>query len=58
MSKSFIPNLSLPFDEIEEFCQRWQITELALFGSVLRNDFSSESDIDILVTFDENFKRC
>lgn len=34
-----------------EFCQRWGITELALFGSVLRKDFSPESDIDFLVTF-------
>jgi hypothetical protein len=33
------------------FCQRWNITELALFGSVLRDDFGSDSDIDVLVTF-------
>ena len=38
-------------DEIAAFCERWQITEFALFGSVLRNDFGSESDIDVLVTF-------
>ncbi|MDR9401916.1 MAG: nucleotidyltransferase family protein [Halothece sp. Uz-M2-17] len=57
VSQTVTRNLSLPLDQIEEFCQRWQITELALFGSVLRDDFSPESDIDILVTFDENFKR-
>lgn len=57
VSQTVTRNLSLPLDKIEEFCQRWQITELALFGSVLRDDFSPESDIDILVTFDENFKR-
>ena len=34
-----------------EFCQRWKITEFALFGSVLRDDFRSNSDIDVLVTF-------
>ena len=38
--------------DIEAFCQRWQITELALFGSVLREDFRPESDVDVLVTFD------
>lgn len=40
--------------EITEFCQRWDITELALFGSVLRNDFEPESDIDVLVDFAED----
>ena len=38
-------------DEIAAFCERWQITELALFGSVLRDDFRPESDIDVLVRF-------
>ena len=38
-------------DEITAFCKRWQIAELALFGSVLRDDFGPESDIDVLVTF-------
>ncbi len=33
------------------FCQQWQIQEMALFGSVLRDDFSPESDVDVLVTF-------
>ena len=40
--------------EITEFCQRWDITELALFGSVLRNDFEPESDVDVLVDFAED----
>jgi predicted nucleotidyltransferase len=44
-------NVTLPRKEIEEFCQRWQITELALFGSVLREDFGPDSDLDFLVTF-------
>ncbi|MFP3868203.1 MAG: nucleotidyltransferase family protein [Desulfobacteraceae bacterium] len=44
----------LPQDRIADFCQRWQITELALFGSALRDDFSPESDIDVLVTFAAN----
>lgn len=38
-------------DKIAEFCRRWKIIELALFGSILRDDFRPESDIDVLVTF-------
>jgi predicted nucleotidyltransferase len=36
---------------LKEFCLRWMISELAVFGSVLRDDFRPESDLDILVTF-------
>jgi uncharacterized protein with HEPN domain/predicted nucleotidyltransferase len=43
--------IKLPEDKITNFCKRWQIFELALFGSVLREDFRSDSDIDVLVTF-------
>lgn len=39
-------------DQIVEFCRRWKITEFALFGSVLRDDFRPDSDVDVLVTFD------
>ena len=38
-------------EAIQRFCQKWQIIELSLFGSVLRNDFRPDSDIDVLVTF-------
>ena len=38
-------------EKIAEFCRRWKITELALFGSVLREDFRSDSDVDMLATF-------
>jgi predicted nucleotidyltransferase len=44
-------NLGLSGPEISDFCQRWRITEFALFGSVLRDDFDAESDLDILVAF-------
>ena len=44
-------------EQIQNFCDRWHITEFALFGSVLRDDFRPDSDIDILVTFDPKFKR-
>jgi len=33
------------------FCRKWQVTEFALFGSILREDFGPESDVDVLVTF-------
>jgi predicted nucleotidyltransferase len=45
------PNINIPYDAITAFCRRWHITELALFGSVLCDDFGPESDIDVLVTF-------
>jgi hypothetical protein len=38
-------------DQIQDFCLKWKVTELALFGSVLREDFRSNSDIDLLVSF-------
>ena len=44
-------DIQMPSQEIAAFCERWQITELALFGSVLRDDFGPESDIDVLVRF-------
>jgi len=43
--------IALPIEALERFCRRWQIEELALFGSVLREDFGPDSDIDLLVTF-------
>ena len=43
--------LSLPEDAIREFCRRWKISEMALFGSVLRPDFRPDSDVDVLVSF-------
>ena len=38
--------------KLEEFCRRWKITEVALFGSVLRDDFGPDSDIDLLARFE------
>lgn len=49
--------IELPMTAIAEFCQRWQIAEFSLFGSVLREDFRPDSDIDILVTFAPDAKR-
>jgi predicted nucleotidyltransferase len=44
-------NVDLSEEQISDFCRRWRITEFALFGSVLRDDFDAESDLDILVAF-------
>jgi uncharacterized protein len=44
--------IDLPRERITEFCEKWKITEFELFGSVLREDFGPESDIDVLITFD------
>ena len=47
--------IEIPKKEIEAFCLRWKVVEFALFGSVLRDDFDPNSDVDVLVTFaDEN----
>lgn len=37
--------------QLTDFCQRWQVAELSLFGSVLREDFSPDSDIDMLISY-------
>ena len=39
-------------EKITDFCRRCKVVELALFGSILRDDFRPESDVDVLVTFD------
>ncbi len=45
---------AVPIQRIAEFCRKWRVTELALFGSVVRDDFRPDSDVDILVTFSQN----
>jgi uncharacterized protein len=42
----------LPRKKIAEFCKHWSITEFSVFGSVLREDFRPDSDIDVLITID------
>ncbi|MGA2032578.1 MAG: nucleotidyltransferase family protein [Thermoguttaceae bacterium] len=42
----------LPADKIADFCRRHHIRKLSLFGSVLRDDFRPDSDIDVLVEFE------
>ena len=45
--------IDIPKDRIAGFCQRWQIKELAIFGSALRDDFRPGSDVDVLVVFED-----
>lgn len=48
--------IEVPRERLAEFCRKWRITELALFGSVLRSDFGPDSDVDVLVTFVEEYQ--
>lgn len=44
--------IALPMDALADLCRRYHVRELALFGSVLRDDFRDDSDIDVLVEFE------
>ena len=48
--------IDIPYEKIAEFCKKWKIREFALFGSVLRDDFRPDSDIDVLVSFTPDAK--
>ena len=45
-------SVSIPKDQIADFCRRSHIRRLSLFGSVLRDDFGPDSDVDVLVEFE------
>ncbi len=51
MTNKAIQGMTLPMDAIRAYCKKWGILELALFGSILREDFSENSDVDVLVVF-------
>jgi len=46
-----ITRLSFSRQKLDDFCKRWQVIELSVFGSAARDDFSEQSDIDLLVSF-------
>jgi hypothetical protein len=46
--------IALPIDAIQAFCQRWQVAELSVFGSILRDDFDANSDVDFLYVLKPN----
>jgi len=50
---SHIPAIVVPQEVMDKFCARWKVHELSLFGSVLRPDFGPTSDVDVLVSFEE-----
>lgn len=50
-SRDAVPQVEIDRQRLVEFCGKWRITELSLFGSVLREDFGPDSDVDVLVTF-------
>lgn len=52
-----IPKIDVPKEEIDKFCSRWNIAELSVFGSVLRDDFGPDSDIDLVIDFEPKAKR-
>lgn len=43
--------IKIPKTRIAEFCRRWNVTEMSIFGSSLRADFHPDSDVDVLVAF-------
>ena len=47
--------IDIPREEIAEFCRRNRVRRMALFGSVIRDDFRPESDVDILVEFEPGY---
>src|SRR5438067_2138700 len=49
-----IHGIQLNSRAIHSFCRKWRIKELCVFGSILRDDFRPDSDVDFLVTYDEN----
>lgn len=46
-----IAAIDLPMEKIADFCDRWQVVEFSLFGSILRDDFCPDSDVDVMVEF-------
>lgn len=50
----YAANISVADQAIRDLCERWKIQRLSLFGSVLRDDFCPESDVDVLVSFRED----
>lgn len=47
-----IEQVVVPQEAVAAFCRKWRIAELALFGSVLREDFRPDSDVDVMIAFE------
>lgn len=57
LSSTLQSRLGITAEQLADFCRRWQVSELACFGSVLRDDFHADSDIDMLVSYQPTAKR-
>ena len=51
-----MPRIAIDYDKekLRDFCRKWKVTEFSLLGSVVRDDFRPDSDVDVLVTFEED----
>lgn len=51
-----MPYIAIDYDKekLRDFCLKWKVTEFSFFGSVLREDFGPESDVDVMVTFEND----
>ena len=52
MNSKIAENIDLNMTAVADFCSRWHISEMSLFGSVLRDDFTADSDVDVMVSFE------
>lgn len=46
--------MKINHDEIRKFCKKWKVEQVALFGSIVRDDFTDSSDVDVLIKFSPN----
>lgn len=49
------PSVTIPTEQLTAFAKRWNLLELSLFGSILREDFGPDSDVDVCVVFDPSW---
>lgn len=55
MSSCLTENITLDIEAVADFCRRWHVREFSLFGSVLRDDFTEDSDMDVMVDLEEGY---
>ena len=49
-----IKSVDIPVEHLHDFCQRWKVSELAVFGSALNENYPIESDLDLLISFEKD----
>ena len=54
MNDKIAENIDINMAAVADFCRRWHINEMALFGSVLRDDFAEDSDVDVMVDIEDD----